>query len=62
MRRFVNIQTVAMRKLAILNQAESFWLGLQADYDREMAKEVLAKTLAKIKPWSGKQVDAASAA
>jgi hypothetical protein len=31
--------------------AEGFWIGLQADYDREKAKEALAKTLAKIKPW-----------
>jgi len=30
---------------------EGFWIGLQADYDRERAKDVLAKTLAKIKPW-----------
>jgi hypothetical protein len=27
-------------------------LRLQADYDTEMAKATLAKTLAKIKPWS----------
>jgi hypothetical protein len=29
------------------------WLRLQADYDTDMAKGALAKTLAKIKPWSG---------
>ena len=28
-----------------------FWIGSQADYDRETAKDAMAKTLAKIKPW-----------
>jgi len=31
--------------------SEGFWIGLQADYDRETAKDAMAKTLAKIKPW-----------
>jgi plasmid maintenance system antidote protein VapI len=30
---------------------ESFWIGLQADYDQHVAEDALAKTLAKIKPW-----------
>jgi len=31
--------------------SDSFWIGLQADYDRETAKDALAETLAQIKPW-----------
>jgi addiction module HigA family antidote len=31
--------------------SEGFWIGLQADFDRETAKGTMAKTLAKIKPW-----------
>jgi addiction module HigA family antidote len=33
--------------------SDGWWLRLQADYDTQMAKGTLAKTLAKIKPWSG---------
>lgn len=29
-----------------------WWLRLQADYDTEIAKTELVKTLAKIKPWA----------
>jgi addiction module HigA family antidote len=32
--------------------SEGFWIGLQADYDAARAKDALAKTLAKIKPWA----------
>lgn len=32
--------------------SDGWWLRLQADYDTEMAKAVLAKILAKIKPGS----------
>jgi plasmid maintenance system antidote protein VapI len=31
--------------------ANGCWLRLQADYDTEVAKAGLAKTLAKIRPW-----------
>jgi len=31
--------------------SEGFWIGLQADYDRETLKDAMAKTLAKIRPW-----------
>ena len=31
--------------------SDGFWIGLQADYDREKTRAVLAKTLARIKPW-----------
>ena len=30
---------------------DSFWIGLQADYDTAMTKDALAATLRKIKPW-----------
>jgi addiction module HigA family antidote len=32
---------------------DGWWLRLQADYDTELAKDTLAKILAKIKPWPG---------
>lgn len=28
-----------------------FWIGLQADYDRETTRDAMAKTLAGITPW-----------
>ena len=31
--------------------SDGWWLRLQADYDTEVAKASLAKTLAKIRPW-----------
>jgi addiction module HigA family antidote len=30
---------------------DSFWIGLQTDYDAVMTKDALAATLEKIKPW-----------
>ena len=30
--------------------SDGFWIGLQSDYDQALAKDALAKTLAKIKP------------
>ena len=32
--------------------SEGFWIGLQMDYNAAKAKDSLAKTLAKIKPWA----------
>jgi antitoxin HigA-1 len=32
--------------------SDAWWLRLQADYDTELAKAALAKTLASIKPWA----------
>jgi plasmid maintenance system antidote protein VapI len=32
--------------------SEGFWIGLQADYDAARAKDQIAKTLARIKPWT----------
>ena len=40
-----------LRLSRFFGMSEGFWIGLQADYDRETAKDAMAKTLAKIKPW-----------
>jgi antitoxin HigA-1 len=37
--------------------SDGWWLRLQADYDTEVAKAALAKTLAKITPWSETTAD-----
>jgi len=63
--RFANIERPALRKLKQLDLARRIedlrappanrlgWsLRLQADYDTELTKSALARTLAKIKPWS----------
>ena len=41
--------------------SDGWWLRLQADYDTELAKAALAKTLAKIKPWAESAEDKAPA-
>ncbi|HVT34076.1 MAG TPA: HigA family addiction module antitoxin [Nevskiaceae bacterium] len=40
-----------LRLSRFFGMSESFWIGLQLDYDREMAKQAMEKTLARIKPW-----------
>ncbi len=40
-----------LRLCRFFSLADGWWLRLQADYDTEIAKTALAKTLAKIKPW-----------
>lgn len=40
-----------LRLARFLGMSDGFWIGLQVDHDREMAKDALAKSLAKIKPW-----------
>jgi addiction module HigA family antidote len=40
-----------LRLSRFFGMSEGFWIGLQADYDREIAKDAMGKTLAKIKPW-----------
>jgi antitoxin HigA-1 len=40
-----------LRLCRFLGLSDGWWLRLQADYDTEVAKASLAKTLAKIKPW-----------
>ena len=40
-----------LRLCRFFELSDGWWLRLQADYDTEIAKATLAKTLAKIKPW-----------
>ena len=40
-----------LRLSRFFGMSDTFWIGLQLDYDAAMAKDTLAKTLAKIKPW-----------
>jgi len=47
-----------LRLSRFFGMSDSFWIGLQADYDRERAKDTLAKALAKIKPWRGVKMHA----
>ncbi|MBI3775502.1 MAG: HigA family addiction module antidote protein [Gammaproteobacteria bacterium] len=41
-----------LRLCKFFGLSEGWWLRGQARYDTELAKDSLAKTLAKIKPWS----------
>ena len=41
-----------LRLSRFFSMSEGFWIGLQMDYDAAKAKDSLAKTLAKIKPWA----------
>jgi len=41
--------------------SDGWWLRLQADYDTEIARAALAKTLAKIRPWAEAAKDEAPA-
>jgi addiction module HigA family antidote len=45
-----------LRLSRFFGMSESFWIGLQLDHDAAKAKDSLAKTLAKIKPWAGPRV------
>lgn len=40
-----------LRLSRFFGMSDGFWTGLQMDYDAAKAKDSLAKTLAKIKPW-----------
>jgi addiction module HigA family antidote len=40
-----------LRLSQFFGMSEGFWIGLQMDHDAAKAKDSLAKTLAKIKPW-----------
>ena len=42
-----------LRLCRFFGLSDGWWLRLQADYDTELAKDALAKILAKIKPWPG---------
>lgn len=42
-----------LRLCRFFGLSDGWWLRLQADYDTQLAKDALAKTLARIKPWAG---------
>src|SRR5882672_3676142 len=41
-----------LRLSRFFGMSETFWIGLQMDYDAARAKGALARKLAKIKPWT----------
>ena len=41
-----------LRLSRFFGMSENFWIGLQMDYEAAKAKDSLAPTLAKIKPWT----------
>jgi addiction module HigA family antidote len=49
-----------LRLSRFLGMSESFWIGSQMDHDAAKAKDSLAETLAKIKPWPRRQSPRAS--
>ena len=40
-----------LRLARFFGMSESFWTGLQMDYDAALTKDALSKTLSKIRPW-----------
>ena len=53
-KRSITIDT-AIRLSLFLGTSSAFWLGLQTDYDLDMAKLTLEKKLKKeVHPWSGR--------
>lgn len=41
-----------LRLAKFFGTSEGFWITLQSDFEREMAKDQLAGVLAEIRPWS----------
>jgi len=41
-----------LRLSRFFGMSENFWIGLQLDFDAAKARDSLATTLAKIKPWA----------
>ncbi len=41
-----------LRLSRFFGMSDGFWIGLQMDHDAAKAKDGLAKTLARIKPWA----------
>lgn len=48
-----------LRLSRFFGMSENFWTGLQLDHDAAKAKDLLAKTLDKIKPWKDETLSAA---
>src|SRR3990167_3284010 len=40
-----------LRLSQFFSMSDGFWIGLQMDYEAAKTKDLLAETLAKIKPW-----------
>lgn len=51
-----------LRLSRFFGMSERFWIGLQMDYDAAHVKNLLAKSLAKIKPWTKDKVYAMASA
>jgi antitoxin HigA-1 len=47
-----------LRLSRFFGMSDSFWIGLQMDFDAAKAREALASTLLKIKPWPRSRVHA----
>ena len=47
-----------LRLSRFFGMSDGFWTGLQMDHDAAQTKDVLAKTLAKITPWTDHSVEA----
>src|SRR5712671_7728694 len=47
-----------LRLCRFFGLSDGWWLRLQADYDTEVAKPALTRTLARIKPWAESAGDA----
>jgi antitoxin HigA-1 len=45
-----------LRLSRFFGMSENFWTGLQLDHDAAKARDLLAETLAKIKPWINKEI------
>jgi addiction module HigA family antidote len=45
-----------LRLAQFFGMSDGFWIGLQMDFDAARTKDVLAKTLAKIKPWAREEL------
>lgn len=45
-----------LRLSRFFGMSDSFWVGLQLDYDAAKAKDILKDTLGKIKPWRTAEV------
>lgn len=57
-KRAISVDT-AVRLAKFFATTESFWLGMQADYDAHQVKKSLRKELAKISPFRGSTTTAA---
>lgn len=50
-----------LRLCRFFGLSDGYWLRGQTRYDSEIAKDALAKTIAKIKPWAGRAAQNAAA-